>query len=216
MVSCYDILTSKCFRDIKTASHPTKMSFLPQKNLLVVAESRYISLFDLRQHRFVERLYVPSNSIIYAMDCRPDVIAIGGESRTVTFFDAHTWNVRHSLKACTKYQITSIHFSREDPNKCYIADDSVLQCNTWKTTTTTTTNNNNNNKNTRKGDYFANGFKFDSRPLGISISPNLEVVMAMSENGTFYSILGWNTVTEDNEGPKKKARKSVEEISFVL
>lgn len=71
-------------------------------------------------------IHQPPNENIFALDCKPQAIAVGGATRTATFFDTRTWTIRHSWKACTKYQITALHFSATEEDKCYVADDAVV------------------------------------------------------------------------------------------
>jgi len=82
------------------------------------------------------------------MDYANSVIAVGGSSRTVAFYDVRSWNAITFWKNCVKYdvrilsrmfvclfvaayslvQIVSVRFSTHDNNICYVSDDNIVSC----------------------------------------------------------------------------------------
>lgn len=172
-------------REWKCVQHPTQVSYLPEKNLIVIVEYNHISLWDARSRAPAQRLSMASNEPLYGLSCLPHVIGVGGASRILSIFDTNTWKVRTHWKNCVKFEISSVNFSRSNPDYCYVNDDSVIVCDDWTTP----------NKNTRF--YFTGGIRLDSSVIGVSQHTNSDTVAAFTENGTITVISNGISMTKE-------------------
>eukprot|EP01125_Pyxidicula_operculata_P014615 TRINITY_DN4885_c0_g1_i1.p1 TRINITY_DN4885_c0_g1~~TRINITY_DN4885_c0_g1_i1.p1 ORF type:complete len:359 (-),score=53.30 TRINITY_DN4885_c0_g1_i1:184-1260(-) len=187
----------KVVRQRKVSQFPNQIGYIPTHNLLTVVEYNHLSFWDERQATPARRLFLPSTQPLHAMSCTKDLVAVGGESRMITFFDTKTWTVRDHWKNCVKTEVTSVNFSYADPEYCYVSDDSVVVCDLWSSTL---------KKNAHS--YFSKGIRLESRSLGVSVQ-NTDVVGVLTENGKLYTIQNATFGREKTElTPKSKKAKT--------
>ncbi|KAF4354223.1 hypothetical protein G4B88_006974, partial [Cannabis sativa] len=166
-------------RTFRTLLYPSAVSFMHNScnasgsNILAVAEGCQLTLWDLRMKAnggCLQRICGSVGDIYYALSSSSTGnIAIGGADRTVTIYDPRKWSALSRWVHCSKYEITGLAFSSNDPDYIYIQGvDYEVLCGDWKT----------NNK------IFS--FRGDSNWLGFSKCHNRDVLGGWCDSGSIF------------------------------
>ncbi|XP_062101369.1 uncharacterized protein LOC133807207 [Humulus lupulus] len=163
----------------RTLLYPSALSFMHNScnvsgsSILAVAEGCQLTLWDLRMKEnggCLQRICGPVGDIYYAV-CSSSTgnVAVGGADRTVTIYDPRKWSALSRWVHCSKYEITGLAFSSNDPDYIYIQGvDYEVLCGDWKTS----------NK------IFS--FRGDSNWLGFSKCHNRDILGGWCDSGSIF------------------------------
>eukprot|EP01121_Diplochlamys_sp_Union-15-3_P001425 TRINITY_DN11234_c0_g1_i1.p1 TRINITY_DN11234_c0_g1~~TRINITY_DN11234_c0_g1_i1.p1 ORF type:complete len:152 (-),score=27.44 TRINITY_DN11234_c0_g1_i1:4-459(-) len=127
-------------------------------------------------------------------------VVVGGRDRSVYVIDLMKHAQRAVWKNAIKYEITSLHLSR-DPKLCFVSgQDSEIICGTWQ------------GRRKKGANYSEDGIRADSRWIGLTYSAKHDLLVGVTQSGTLYTITnatGLNPTAQSNSAQLK--RKLIDE-----
>eukprot|EP01111_Echinosteliopsis_oligospora_P013436 TRINITY_DN4819_c0_g2_i2.p1 TRINITY_DN4819_c0_g2~~TRINITY_DN4819_c0_g2_i2.p1 ORF type:complete len:421 (-),score=138.94 TRINITY_DN4819_c0_g2_i2:11-1273(-) len=203
--------TQKC-ANMLTSIH---MQNIPQSSssspLLFTTEYNQLAIYDLRVAGYascIKRL-TPSTSWLYGIGVGEGVVAVGGDSRTLSIYEARrSWSLKASWSNCLKHEIRGVYFSKVSKELCFVAGvDAEVIVGEWE-----------------KGGGTANHFsclRVDSRWIGLCPSslPKEDTIYGTTAQGTVYLVQNaskmYNTPDPSDPASSTSALKGHRGVSKV-
>lgn len=182
---------------VPASSHP----------LLAINEGNVTSIWDDRTPDIPVQRMSDQPHDLYALDTHPSgLLATGGVDKQVTVYDCRRWAVSGRWRNVLKYELISLRFSHTSPHSIYVTGlDHELYCGEWGSVTGGlhalqgggpmgstegggVARDLNNNAIDNPSQLRRNGFRGDSRWMGIDRCGDCDDVMGFTETGQFYYI----------------------------
>ncbi|KAL0220848.1 hypothetical protein RCL1_000702 [Eukaryota sp. TZLM3-RCL] len=135
-LSLYDVSSSTPLRSFKTFDPIYNITTShDNSNLVHLLENTHLTSLDLRLNYPIVSRFAVGSDTLYTGSCSNHLIAVSGLSRSVSVVDSRKWSAVGRWKNASKYEISSILFSKVDPDTVYISSlDNEVSAGKWNNT----------------------------------------------------------------------------------